>query len=477
MRKLLFAISGVVVMLTGGYFVINDKQETSKVTDESTIKVINEAEKLISKETIYSISQEKIIEGALKGMAEAINDPYSVYYTREEAALHKQSLASDRVGIGIELTESGGKFLIIAAIKKSPAHEAGLAPFDEIVQVNDERVAGRSMQDVLNMLQGNEGEKVELTVYRPSAERHFTFTLERKKLTNDTVETALIKKDDKSIGIVEIHLFGEPTYEDWLRAVKSFKEQEVSGIIIDLRNNPGGYLYATTQMLGTFHTSVKPYGYMENARGELEPLQTIITENKDDLASFLQKTPTVILINGGSASASEVFTAALKNWEFATIIGEKSFGKGTVQETWPLSNGGEMKLSTHKWLTLDREWIHGKGITPHIEQSAHPLHQVQLKIITEDYEVGDISEDIAYVQQVLDALGYSSTRTDGYFDQGTANAIKQFRKNYMMIEGNAIDAQFIQQFMKVVQDEKSKRENDPQVQMGISYLLHEIDQK
>ena len=136
-----------------------------------------------------------------------------------------------------------------------------------------------------------------------------------------------------------------------------------------------------------------------------------------------------------------------------------------------------MKLSTHKWLTLDREWIHGKGITPHIEESAHPLHQVQLKIITEEYEVGDISEDIAYVQQVLDALGYSSTRTDGYFDQGTANAIKQFRKNYMMIEGNAIDAQFIQQFMKVVQDEKSKRENDPQVQMGISYLLHEIDQK
>ena len=477
MRKLLLVISGGVIMLMGGFFVINENKEPSNKTEQSTLQVLNEAEKLIKKETIYSISQEKIIEGALKGMTEAINDPYSVYYTKDEAALHKQSLASNRVGIGIELTESSGKFLIIAAIKKSPAHEAGIAPFDEIVQIGDQRVAGKSMQDVLKLLQGKEGEKVELTVYRPSSERHFTFTLERKKLSNDTVETAFVKEDDKTIGIVEIHLFGEPTYDDWLRAVKSFEEQKVSALIIDLRNNPGGYLYATTQMLSTFHTSVTRYGYMENARGELEPLQTIVTESKDNLANFLKSIPIVVLINGGSASASEVFTAALKNWEAATIIGEKSFGKGTVQETWPLSNGGEMKLSTHKWLTLDREWIHHKGITPHIEQSGHPLQQLQLKIITKDYSIGDFSEDISYVQQVLDALGYSATRTDGYFDEGTANAIAQFRKNYKMIEGNDIDAQFVQKFMQVVQDEKSKRENDPQVQMGISYILHELDQK
>jgi len=477
MRKLLLAISGGVIMLMGGYFVLDEKKEPTNNKEQATLQVLNEAEKIISEETIYSISQEKILEGALKGMTEAINDPYSVYYTKDEAALHKQSLASDRVGVGIELTESNGKFLIIAAIKKSPAHEAGIAPFDEIVQIGEQRVDGKSMQDVLKMLQGNEGEKVELTVYRPSAERHFTFTLERKKMTNDTVETAIVKEDDKTIGIIEIHLFGEPTYEDWLRAVKSFKEQQVDAIMIDLRNNPGGYLHATTQMLGTFHPTVTQYAYMENARGELEPLQTIVTESDDHLATFLQATPIVILQNGGSASASEVFAAALKKWDVATIIGEKSFGKGTVQETWPLSNGGEMKLSTHKWLTLDREWIHQKGISPHIEQSAHPLHEIQLKIISKDYTLGDFSEDIAYVQQVLDALGYASTRTDGYFDEGTANVIKQFRKNHKMIEGDTIDAQFVQMFMKVVQDEKSKRENDPQVQMGISYLIHELEQK
>ncbi len=476
MRKLLLVISGGVIMLTGGFFVFNENKEPSNDTEEAKLQVLDEAEKIISKETIYSISQEKILEGALKGMTEAINDPYSVYYTKEEAALHKQSLASDRVGIGIELTESNGKFLIIAAIKKSPAHEAGIAPFDEIVQVGEQRVEGKSMQDVLKLLQGKEGEKVEITVYRPSSERHFTFTLERKKLTNDTVETAVVKEDDKKIGIVEIHLFGEPTYDDWLRAVKSFEEQKVSAMIIDLRNNPGGYLHATTQMLSTFHTEVKQYGYMENSRGELEPLRTIVTESDDTLPKFLRDIPIVLLMNGGSASASEVFAAALKKWDAATIIGEKSFGKGTVQETWPLSNGGEMKLSTHKWLTLDREWIHKKGITPHIEQSTHPLHQLQLKIITKDYSIGDFSEDIAYVQQVLDALGYTATRTDGYFDEGTANVIEQFRKNHKLIEGNDIDAQFVQTFMKVVQDEKSKRENDPQVQMGISYILHELEQ-
>ena len=144
-------------------------------------------------------------------------------------------------------------------------------------------------------------------------------------------------------------------------------------------------------------------------------------------------------MNNGSASASEVFASALVSWEYATIIGEKSFGKGTVQETWSLTNGGELKLTTHKWLTVNREWIHRKGIEPAIQEAPHPLRKISPKIISKNYKEGDFSEEIAYVQTVLKGLGYSISREDGYFDQVTAKAVAQYRKKHSLIGGQEME--------------------------------------
>ena len=135
-------------------------------------------------------------------------------------------------------------------------------------------------------------------------------------------------------------------------------------------------------------------------------------KRKEDVVKFLRKTPIAILQNGGSASASEVFIAALTNWQLAVSIGEKSFGKGTVQETWSLSNGGELKLSTHKWLTSKKVWIHGVGITPQVEQQPSPLSIIQPKLYTGSFVAGDFGDEIQYVQSVLKGLGYSVSLED-----------------------------------------------------------------
>lgn len=439
--------------------------------------LIDEAQSLITEEGIYSVSKEDLLEGALKGMTNAIKDPYSMYYTEEEAKMHRQSLASERVGIGIELTEANNSFIIISAIKKSPAYKAGVLPLDELVQVDQTRLEGKSMKEVLTLLQGGDGETVEITVFRPSAARHYNFRLKREKLPNQTVEWSVVKERDHKVGIIEVHLFGESTSEEWVRAIKSLQEEKAEALLIDLRDNPGGYLQATTEMLGTFSTKEKLFAYMENAKGELLALQTKVNESlSTDTVSFLQELPIVILQNGGSASAAEVFTSALKEWDKATIIGEKSFGKGTVQETWPLSNGGEMKLTTHKWLTVAREWIHGVGLTPHIMEEPNPLRQLQYQLIINNYKKEDFSSDIAFVQQVLAALGFSVARTDGYFDDSTEDAIRQYRKHFKLVDGNSIDEIFLAHFMHNFQVEKGNRDNDPQYAMGISFLLHELEQ-
>ena len=154
-------------------------------------------------------------------MANAINDPYSTYYTEQEAALHKQTLASERVGIGIELSQSEGKVVVIAPVKDSPADKAGIRPLDELIQVNDTRLDGKSLSDVMKLMQGKEGEKITLVLYRPSIDQHIKVVVKREKLKNETVKSEIIEVEGTEIGYVTVSLFGEETANEWKKAMHS----------------------------------------------------------------------------------------------------------------------------------------------------------------------------------------------------------------------------------------------------------------
>lgn len=438
-------------------------------TTVSDSQVIDEAFQLIEKEAVFAKKEDILVEGAIRGMAASLEDPHSTYLTKEEAAAQESSLAEERVGIGVEITNSGGKFIVVAALKNSPAFKAGLKSEDEIVRVNGERIAGKTMAELVQMLSGDKGTSVKMTIYRPSEERHVELHMKRETIAIHTVSSEMIDVDGRSIGIVTISLFGEKTGEEWTKQTKALVDRGIDGLLIDVRGNPGGYLYSVSTVIGTLLENGKTFAYMQDADGVLEMLNT---ENKEK--PYLNKIPAVLLQNGSSASASEVLAAALKDNKRAMIIGETSYGKGTVQETHPLSNGGKLKISTHKWLTPKQEWIHHKGIQADLKVEQEELYTMDVKSSHGEFRVGDFGEEIQYTQNVLAALGYNVVRKDGYFDEDTMNAVEKYRKEKGLELNAEIDDVLFQSLSQTLIEYKARKENDKQLQMGISYLIHEM---
>lgn len=457
------------IILLGFVYFWFGKSTKSEVTGVSNSQVIDEAYQLIKKEAVFSKNEKLLVEGAIRGMTEALEDPHSTYLTKEEAANQEASLAEERVGIGVEVMQYAGKFIIVAPLKDSPAYKAGLKSQDEIVRVNDERVDGKTMAELVQLLSGDKGTTLKMTIYRASENRHVELHMKRDTIAMHTVASEVYEVDGHSIGIVTISLFGEKTGEEWEKQTKSLVERGIDGLVIDVRGNPGGYLFSVSSVIGTLMKNGTTFAYMQNAKGVLEMLNT---ESKE--TPYLNKVPTVLLQNGGSASASEVLAGALRDNNRALIVGEKSFGKGTVQETHPLSNGGKLKISTHKWLTPKQEWIHHKGIEADLKVEQEELFAMDQKYLSGEFRIGDYGEEIKYVQQVLSALGYSTGREDGYFDEDTGDAIENYCQERSLGDGKEINAALFQSITETVAAYKEKKENDKQLQMGIGYLLHDL---
>lgn len=438
------------------------------------LAVIEETFGLISDKSVHPVKEKVLVEGALRGMAGAIEDPYSTYYSEEEAKMHEAALAGQRVGVGIELSQQQGRFVIIAPIKGSPAEKAGVKPLDELVQIHDTKVAGKTMQEVMKLMQGEVGEELALVVYREAIDQHLKLKMKREELKNAAVTSQVIQVQDEKIGHVMIHLFAENTMEQWIGTLSKLQKEGIDGLVIDVRDNPGGYLHSVASVLSTLTEKGEIFAYMESGAGEAEAMKTVAIDDLDSLQEALERWPIAVLQNAGSASASEVMTGALQSWNRAMIIGTTSFGKGTVQESWDLSNGGQLKLSTNKWLTPEREWVHHVGVTPDIEVEQHAAFFIERVSLTGTYEEGDFGEAIAYAQRALFALGYNVVKDDGYFDEHFGRIIEQFRKDTQLVDGTHLDEEVFFMLGQRIDEYKQNVENDLQLQMGISYLMHEV---
>ncbi|MGG0658264.1 S41 family peptidase [Rummeliibacillus pycnus] len=464
------------LVLSVGIFAFAKYPKTAKVikAEQGVLQSVGEAYELIRKESVHETTEKQLVEGAINGMAGALKDPYSTYYTKEEAKLHREQLSDERVGIGAEITESQGRFIIVSPMKDSPAEKAGLKPYDEIVQVNGQRTDGKTLTELLALIRGEAGTPLKMTVYRPSEDRHVELTMTRAAITQTSVKSKVLVSDGKNIGYVSISVFGEKTAQEWYKITNELLKQQVSALIVDVRSNPGGYLKSVEQVIGSLVQPNTTYAYMEDAVGHQAPLQVTKKRMAYKYDEQLKTIPVVLLQDEGSASASEVLSAALKDLNRASIIGVKSFGKGTVQETWPLSNGGELKLSTHKWLTPKREWIHGKGIKATLEVEQNPLFHMKLTPITGSFKEGDFSESIQSVQEVLKAQGYSVNRVDGYFDRTTAKAVEEYSKKHQLASGSKMDETFLLELHKGMVKYRGDIENDLQLQMAIGFINHQL---
>jgi carboxyl-terminal processing protease len=319
---------------------------------------------LSSTQETYRILQQKydgkLDEGTLaqfasKGLAQATGDPYTQYFTAKEAAELDNDL-SGKIGggIGAELGKRNDRITVIRPLKGSPAEAAGMQMGDVIAKVNDEDMSGKTVEEVVKRIRGEVATTVKVVVVRAGELKEMTIT--RAEITAPDVES----RRDGDVGVIKISRFDKETGAKARAAAEDLKRQGVKGIVLDLRGNPGGYLESGVDVASIWLQSGATV--VSQRRGD-----TVTDELKVSGSPVLSGMPTTILIDAGSASASEIVAGALHDAGVATLIGEKSFGKGSVQELKKLSNGDELKVTVAKWYTPKGKNISKEGIRPDTE--------------------------------------------------------------------------------------------------------------
>ena len=304
------------------------------------------------------VDGDELLAAGIDGMISYLGDPYSSYIDQENTENFNIILDGKYTGIGaeIQLKDDPEALVIINVYEGSPAEKAGLLKDDTIIKVDGEEIKGLTAAQVSSKVKGKKGTKVKITVLRNNEEKEFEIT--RDYVDLKSVATEIIEKNNKKIGYIYISVFAENTDTQFKEAVEELEKKGIDRLIIDLRQNSGGHLKTVTNMISMFIKKGEVI-YQLKTKGEVEEFKDTTEEHREY--------PIVVIIDSGSASASEVFTAALKEKYGAKIVGETSFGKGKVQRAYNLSNGAMIKYTYQEWLTPNGNYIDGEGIKPDVE--------------------------------------------------------------------------------------------------------------
>ncbi|SFB21733.1 MULTISPECIES: S41 family peptidase [unclassified Bacillus (in: firmicutes)] len=440
----------------------NVKVGETGTNESNQLEKVGQAYELILSRYVEKVDQEKLVEGAIQGMLGVLKDPYSVYMDQETATQFNQSLDSSFEGIGAEVSKVDGKIVIVSPFKDSPAEKAGIKPNDEIVKVNGESVEGLDLYEATLKIRGKKGTSVKLGIIRKGLKEPIEIKVKRDEIPLETVHADVKKQNDKKLGYIEITSFSEDTAKDFKKELKNLENQDIEGLLIDVRGNPGGLLSSVEEILKEFVTKDKPYVQIEKRDGEKKRYFSSLSNEKEY--------PVAVLIDKGSASASEILAGALKEAAGYELVGEKTFGKGTVQQAVPMGDGSNIKLTLFKWLTPEGNWIHKKGIKPSVEVKqpiifeTHPL-QVE-KALERDMN----NEQVKNAQDILKGLGYSPGRNDGYFSDDTERAVKAFQQQNELQATGKIDVKTAAELESAAIAAMKKEKNDLQLQTALRLL-------
>ena len=313
---------------------------------------IIEIYELLKNDHLSNIDDASLEKGAIKGMIEALGDPHTRYFTEEEYRQFIEDLDGDFVGIGVYISEESEYIRVQSVIKGSPAEAAGLQGLDLIISVDGTDLKGKSTEETSSLIRGEAGTNVLLKIKR--GEKMFDLTIKRAQIHIPAVDSEML---DNKIGYLQINSFSSSVDSEAAAELTKLKDQGMEKLIIDVRNNPGGYLNAVLNLCTKFIKQGSIVHVRDNESNE----STYSISNGTDW-----QLPTVLLINSGSASASEIFAGALKEYNVATIVGTKTFGKGTVQHLLTLKNGGHLKLTVNEYYTSKKAKVDGVGIAPDI---------------------------------------------------------------------------------------------------------------
>ncbi|MDI3535404.1 MAG: carboxyl-terminal processing protease [Thermosediminibacterales bacterium] len=339
-------------VVLGGHHYLNEQDYRTFKKLEPLINVMN-----IVKERYYQeVDENSMIDGAIKGAVDSLNDPYSVYMTPEEFKNLMIHVNGNFEGIGITVTmDENGLVRVISPIEDTPAQRAGIKPDDIIVKVDDTELKGLTLDEAVNLMRGPKGTKVTIYVQREGETELLKFEIIRAAIKLKTVKYKML---ENQIGYIRITSFDSDVYKEFKTALKNLRSQKMRGLILDLRNNPGGSLQESVRIADEL-MGESLIVYTEDRDGNC------IEEFKSDSRKI--DVPLVVLVNEYSASASEIVAGAVQDSMSGTLIGTKTYGKGSVQEIDPLENGSGLKLTIAKYFLPSGRSIHGVGIEPDIK--------------------------------------------------------------------------------------------------------------
>lgn len=387
---------------------------------EPTFQQFTVSYKKIINDYLNGAEPKNLINGATEGMVASLDDPYSNYLVEEEGDAYTQSYEGQIYGIGAEIRQEEEQFVITALTKGAPAERGGLLPGDIIATVDGQKLIGKTFQDLLGLIRGEEGTSVALQIQRGDEVEPFDVTLKREAIPIHTVTSELL---DGGIGHVTISRFGEKTADEFAAALTELQaKQPLKGLLLDMRSNPGGLLQPTIKIANTLIPKDKVILNVvyKNER------QTVTYKSEQEKAWTL---PIAVLVNGQSASASEVLTAALKESAGATVIGEKTYGKGVVQAFNQFKDGSVLSLTEAQWKTPGGTWINKTGVSPDYAVALPDYAQLKPLAIGSDMKAGSYGEEVKTLQLMLKELGYGPTGQEGLFDEQTAEAISKFQSD------------------------------------------------
>jgi len=412
---------------------------------------------------LYTIEQyfvkdsdrDELLEGALYGLVDSLGDPYSEYLSPEEMEEMMIQAGGAYSGIGVEVTIENNRITIIAPFAGSPAEKAGLLPGDQIVEVNGENIEGRTLNDAVKDIRGEEGTDVTLGIIREGLPSVFQVTLKRAKIERSSVETELLAK---GVGYLALSQFADNSVEEFAKGVRDLKQQGMEGLILDLRDNPGGYLDVIVDI----------------ARQILPQSLIVYTEDRngnriEEYSSSLRDRgyPMVVLVNGFSASASEILAGALQD-NGVPVIGTNSYGKGTVQRFYPLDDGSYVKLTMAKFFTPSGREIQGNGVAPDYVVEMDSVNRMPSLPFLGTLTLGSEALHVYQLQRMLTAMNYLDDPVTGVFDQPTAAAVAAFQRESGLAASGEMDAQSTDAFNR--RWAKFTRTSDSQLSKAVEVL-------
>ena len=348
---MIFSIGIGILMCFGGISIITGKNYLAVTKD---LKKIVDTYYAIVDNYYGELDRDKLIDGAVEGMISSVGDTFTSYSDTDSTSSFDETINGSYEGIGCTVaTLEDGTISVIDMFEDSPSYKAGLKVEDIILKVDGESYEGKNSNDISNYIKNSGKSKIVLTVKRDNEEKDISINLSKVEIPH--VSGKVIEQDSKKIGYIKISLFASNSYKQFKNKLDELEKSNIDDLIIDVRDNSGGYLSSVTDICNLFLDKGKVIYQLEDSKGKVKKKDTTKEKRKYDI---------VVLINGGSASASEILASAIKESYGGDIVGTNSYGKGTVQQTKKLLDGSMIKYTTQKWLTPDGNSINEVGVTP-----------------------------------------------------------------------------------------------------------------